>query len=87
MLKCKLSNARISRWIMAIQEYDFTIRYCKSSDNKTADSLSRYLTKVKEKHTASDEEVQILAVKYQMPDTLGDKLRRISELQQRDVKL
>ena len=31
-----------SRWIMAMQEYDFNIKYYKASDNKRADTLSRY---------------------------------------------
>ena len=53
MLRCKLANARISRWIMAIQEYDFTIKYCKASENKTADTLSRYPPVMEERH-ASD---------------------------------
>lgn len=87
MLKCKLSNARISRWIMAIQEYDFSIRYCKGSENQVADTLSRYPQEIEEKHTASREEIQILAVKYNISANLKDKLRNIGQHQQLDSKL
>lgn len=39
LLKCNLTNACMSRWIIAMQEYDFVIRYCKGSDNKIAGIL------------------------------------------------
>ena len=31
----------LARWVLAIQEYDFTITYCKGLDNGNADALSR----------------------------------------------
>ena len=41
LLKCKLLGARLTRWILAIQEYQFDIEYCKAKDNLVADVLSR----------------------------------------------
>uniref|UniRef100_A0A1B6G9I6 RNA-directed DNA polymerase n=1 Tax=Cuerna arida TaxID=1464854 RepID=A0A1B6G9I6_9HEMI len=38
---CKLLNNRLTRWILAIQEYNFEIEHCKGTDNQTADTLSR----------------------------------------------
>lgn len=38
---------------MATQEYDFTIKYCKLSDNKMADTLSRY-PPVEQEHYSCD---------------------------------
>ena len=32
---------RLLRWALALQEYTFTVRYCKGSTNIVADSLSR----------------------------------------------
>lgn len=32
MLKCLLTNSRLTRRILAIQKYSFTIKYCKGSD-------------------------------------------------------
>ena len=40
----------MTRWIMTIQEYDFTIRYIKASNNKIADTLSRYAPEFVEEH-------------------------------------
>ena len=44
LLKCKVTNSRLLRWILAIGEYSFTIKYCKGKDNSVADILSRYVT-------------------------------------------
>ena len=33
--------AKLSRWALAIQEYDFTIRYRPGRTNSNADALSR----------------------------------------------
>ena len=87
MLKCKLANARISRWIMAIQEYDFSIKYCKASENKIADTLSRYPPIIEEQYSSTRNEVQILTIKYALPDELKNRLKCINVEQQRDAKL
>lgn len=41
-MKCKSLYSINSGWNMAIQENNFSIQYCKTQDNKTADRLSRY---------------------------------------------
>lgn len=38
---CNLRNNRLTRWILAIQEFDFEITHCKGTENITADTLSR----------------------------------------------
>lgn len=38
---CRLLNNRLTRWILAIQEYNFEIEHIKGTDNQTADALSR----------------------------------------------
>lgn len=43
ILKCPLTNFRLTRWILAIQEYFFKINYCKGSDNTIVDALRRYV--------------------------------------------
>lgn len=40
--KCQLGNSRVTRWILAIQEYGFNIVHCKGKENVVADILSRY---------------------------------------------
>lgn len=42
LMKCRLLNARLTRWVLFLQEYHFKIVYCKGSDNILADALSRY---------------------------------------------
>lgn len=39
--KCHLTNARMTRWILSMQEYDFDIIHCKGKENIVADMLSR----------------------------------------------
>jgi len=41
MNKCKASNGRIMRWVLALQPYRFVIRAIKGSENVGADFLSR----------------------------------------------
>lgn len=85
LLKCKLSNVRMSRWIKAIQEYDFSIKYCKASENKMADTVSRYPLVEQENYSATKNKIEILASKYVLPDDLKTQLKKIS-IEQREEK-
>ena len=39
-LSAQKMEGMLSRWVLAIQEYDFTITYCKGAQNGNADALS-----------------------------------------------
>ena len=39
--ECKLAHARLTRWSLAIQDYDITIEHCEGKKNHVADVLSR----------------------------------------------
>ena len=41
LLTSPFNSARLMRWTLALQEYDFTIIHCKGSDNVVADFFSR----------------------------------------------
>nr|CAH7743751.1 unnamed protein product [Callosobruchus chinensis] len=41
-LTCRLRSARLSRWILYLQEFDFTILHTPGKDNTVADVLSRF---------------------------------------------
>ena len=68
LLKCKLLGARLTRWILAIQEYQFEIQYCKAKDNLVADVLSRNPPLENNRETgnikSSSNDVGIYAVKH-----------------------
>ena len=38
---CKIVNVRLTRWILAKQNYSITIEHCPGRENITADILSR----------------------------------------------
>ena len=38
---CKFVNARLTRWILSIQDYDITVEHCPGRENIAADILSR----------------------------------------------
>lgn len=39
--KCRLLNARLTRWILFLQQFDFELVHCQGKDNVWADVLSR----------------------------------------------
>jgi len=39
--KTEPKNARVARWVMVLQEYDFEIEHREGKDNPVADALSR----------------------------------------------
>ena len=77
----------MTRWIMAIKEYDFSIKYCKASENKMANTVSRYPPVEQEKYSAVKKKFKILAVKYVLSDNFKTQLKNISVEQQRDKNL
>ena len=42
LLTSPFNNARLTRWILCLQEYAFRIEYCKGKDNLVADFFSRH---------------------------------------------
>lgn len=39
--QCKLQSGRIARWILLLQQYNFSIKFCPGKNNIVADALSR----------------------------------------------
>src|SRR5437867_11995304 len=39
-----VKNARVMRWAMSLQEYDFRVEHIKGTLNETADTLSRHIS-------------------------------------------
>lgn len=40
--QCKLTSGRLTRWTLALQEFDYTVEYIPGKDNIAADTLTRY---------------------------------------------
>ena len=38
---CKLTHSRLTRWVLALQEYNFSWEYIKGVENRIPDTLSR----------------------------------------------
>ena len=82
------TNARIERWNLRLQSYDFTLRY-KPGDGNPADFLSRHpvspaMTKTKHEKTVADEYVSFL-IDHDIPKAMTKK--EISEATRRDPTL
>ena len=63
-----LLGAHLTRWILAIQEYQFEIQYCEAKDNLVADVLSRNQPSENNMETGnikySSNDIGIYAVKH-----------------------
>ena len=88
MKKCQLTNSRMTRWILAIQEYDFDIVYCKGSENIVADILSRDPEDLQD-HAPMDtnEELEINNINITLSRLLKKQLLNIGHHQRNDERL
>ena len=85
LLKCKVTNARLLRWILAIGEYSFTIKYCKGKDNIIADTLSRYVTeKCEEVYEKNHNVLQLLPIKFTIDNDIKHMLKNLAQQQNLD---
>ena len=62
------------------------IRYCecKGTENRVVDILSRYATVEKEEHVHENIEINIIAIKYEVPQELKQKLSNLGAEQDQD---
>lgn len=66
---CRILNSRLTRWILAIQDYHFEIELCKEIENTVADALSRI--EHQDNKTSSDPEFRpdlLVAIFEKIPD-------------------
>lgn len=88
LLTCKVKSARLMRWILAIGEYSFTIKYCKGKDNEVADTLSRYIEEKEETHEAKPQDVRVLSnITYKPEREVQELLRNLAREQDKDQRL
>lgn len=88
LLSCRLLSARLTRWILFLQEYQFSIEYCPGKENIVADTLSRFPEDLNEKVEPQPEthkvEVMSIAKEFQMPLDLRKKFRSMATEQGKD---
>lgn len=84
--RCNLSNSRMTRWILATQEYDFDIRHCKGRLNIVADTLSRY-PEDGDETLEQPENLEINCVILNLSKGSLKQLRQIAKIQQGNAKI
>lgn len=80
--KCRLTSGRLTRWSLALQEYDLAIEYIPGKLNIAADTLTRY---PRVNDIRKDKKISINAIKeITYSKELVDNLKVIGELQNTD---
>lgn len=59
--QCRFLNERINRWVLFLQQFDFSIEHIKGKDNTVADILSRYPHDTKNKNNIGQNTDAIIA--------------------------
>ena len=84
--KCNYTNARLQRWMLALQDYDIDIVYVKGKNNLSADLFSRRYDESFE--PILDKEILISSVLYKNPDSkIINDIKNIKQLQKQDQKI
>uniref|UniRef100_A0A1B6GZR8 RNA-directed DNA polymerase n=1 Tax=Cuerna arida TaxID=1464854 RepID=A0A1B6GZR8_9HEMI len=84
---CRLLNNRLTRWILAIQEYNFEIEHCKGAENSTADALSRIVHPDTSSTHHPPQELTINYIRRISDPHLRSALSNLPELQSDDPLL
>lgn len=87
LLKCRLNNGRMTRWILTIQEYNFTIKYIKTGENKVADTLSRWYWICRIARSWELNYIKILALKYKMTKEVKQQSENTGKKQDKDARI
>lgn len=90
LMQSKFNNSRITRWILFLQEYDFTITHCKGRDNFVADLFSRNPLNSDSELQLEDRKknlIYIAAFEIQMDKEFAQNLKEIERLQKLDTRL
>lgn len=75
---CKFTNARLTRWMLAIQDYKIEIEHLPSKDNRMADVLSRLHSEENQRTTKREAIVKINSLTHQCNRNLKTKLDTLS---------
>ena len=84
---CKFTNARLTRWILAIQDYNITMEHCPGKENIAADLLSRQHPEKEWEKERDITKITINALRYECSRELKNNLKNIQQLQQEDERI
>lgn len=82
---CRLLTPRVTRWALALQEYDFAVHFIKGKENIIADVLSRYPNF--RLATPSDRCFKLFNFQIKLPPDLNKKIKSLPEAQSADAIL
>jgi transposase InsO family protein len=81
LFSCRLLSGRLSRWILWLQQFSFTIEHCRGKDNVVADTLSRFPMGMDgeiHEHAGNHKEIRITAIS-RMIETSDELPRELNE--------
>ena len=84
---CKFTNARLSRWILVIQDYDITVEHCPGKENVAANLFSRLHPGKEWEKNKNITQIRTNALKYKCSDELKMDLENIEQLQKEDLRI
>lgn len=91
MLSCRIHSSRIRRWILAIQEFDYSIVYVKGKENMQVDALSRNVPGLGGELIDEDKNVTpdfcVLNIQLGEDTTIQKDFKRLPQLQREDLDL
>lgn len=80
----KLYNSRVTRWILYLEQFDYTVEHIRGKENVVADTLSRYLPNSTSIQEEKDRCPEILYTEKQENRLLIKKLQQIATFQDQD---
>ena len=83
---CKFINARLTRWILAIQDYNITMEHCPGKENVAADLLSRQHPDSDWEKKRSTTQLTIITLKHSCSEELKNDLQNLQQLQHEDQR-
>lgn len=81
---CRFGNARLTRWTLAIQDYDVDIQHCAGKDNVAADVLSRMHPSRQWVRSDNEEVVTVNWITHKCSLDLQNKLKNLEVTQSLD---
>ena len=84
---CKFVNARLTRWILSIQDYNIVMEHCPSRENIVADLLSRQHPDKQWEKEKDVVQVTINTLKYECSRQLENDLKNLRQIQEEDTRL